>query len=91
VVPDTTYARQVLYVDTARFVPLKLELYARGGRLLKVMDQMDFRYSQGRWYPAEIVIRDTRRQNSKTTIRFSSMSFNVGVPKSVFTKRNLRR
>ncbi len=91
VVPDTTYARQVLYVDTTRFVSLKLELYARGGRLIKVMQQMDVRNSRGRWYPAEIVIRDMRRKNSKTTVRFSSMAFNVGVPESVFTKRNLRR
>ena len=37
--PDVTYEKQVIVVDKNWFIPLEIELYARGGRLLKKMSQ----------------------------------------------------
>jgi len=85
------YDRQVLYIDKTRYVALKLEMYARGGRLMKTMEQFDFKKIEGRYLPARIVIVDKRKKDTSTTIEFISVQFNVAVPSGTFELRNLRR
>ncbi len=90
-VDDVTYQREVVYIDTERFVMLKVDLYARGGRLIKTMLMSDVRSYGSRWYATKMVIMDRRRQNSQTTIQFDSLQFDVSVPSGTFTMQNLRR
>jgi len=89
--PDASYAKQVLAVDQEWFIPLKLELYARGGRQLKEMTQHDVRKVGSRWVPMKIIIRDLRRKDSETVVEFVKIAFDVPVPAEVFTKAYLKR
>lgn len=89
--PEVTYEKQVIIVDQGWFIPVKIELYARGGRLLKNMTQTNVKKINDRWVPFEIGIQDTRKRNSLTTMKFEKISFDVGVPKRAFTKGYLKR
>lgn len=89
--PDAAYARQRLAVDKAWFIPLRLDLFARGGRLLKKMTQEDVTRIGDRWVPRTVVIRDMRRRDSETRIVFEKIAFDVALPDQVFTKAHLKR
>ena len=88
---DALYARQILYVDKNTFVPLRLELFAKGGRMLKTMEEFDIIKQGDRYFARKIVIRDLRKKDSGTTVEILQLQFNVPVSDDVFTRRNLRR
>ncbi len=90
-VPDASYARQVLYVDKTRYLPLKIEMYAKGGRLLKELRQYDIKKIGARYIPWKVTIQDRRRRNSITTLEFKEVQFDVKIPSKIFRKRNLKR
>ncbi len=90
-VSDAAYAKQVVSVDKSRFVLLKIEMYARGGRLLKTMHQRKIEKTGSRFVPKEIEIRDMRKRNSRTLIILDEVLFDPRVPVNTFTKRSLRR
>ena len=90
-VKDALYDRQVIFIDKQRPVALKLDLYARGGRLIKTMEQSDVRNIQGKFVPFKAEITDTRKKNSRTVLEFVSIQFNAEVPDNVFTNQYLRR
>jgi len=89
--PDATYARQIFLIDKNRYVPLQIEMYARGGRLLKKMHQRDIKQIGGRWVASEVTFQDLRKKDSLTRIRFDSMVFDQAVPDKVFSKGYLKR
>lgn len=88
---DIAYYRQEILVDVDRMVALSLRLYARSGRLLKTMEQFDIRSVGGKNVAYKIEIRDTRRENSVTTIEFSELAFDVPVPRGIFSRQNLKK
>lgn len=89
--PDAHYAKQVIYFDRATYVPLKVEMYARGGRLLKVMALSNIKKTGWRYTATRAEIRDMRKKNSKTVMEFSQIRFDIKLPAGVFSRRNLRR
>jgi outer membrane lipoprotein-sorting protein len=90
-VKDALYSRQILYVDKNTYVPLKIEMYAKGGRLLKTMEQFNIVKAGNRHLAKKIVIKDLRKKDSSTTVEVLEMQFNTQIPEGVFTRRNLRR
>jgi len=50
-VDDASYEKQKMWVDQERFVPLKQEMYAKSGQLLKRVLLSDVQQKDGRWYP----------------------------------------
>lgn len=91
IVPDASYEKQVAYIDKEKYIPLKVELYARGGRLLKNMALSDIRKIGWRYVPYKIEFRDTRRRNSKTTLIFKAIEFDAGLPENIFQRRSLKK
>lgn len=89
-VDNVTYDREVLYVDKSKFTPRRIEMYARGGRLLKVMELKNIKNYGSRKVATKIVIKDMRKRNSETTIEFKSISFDISVPSRVFTRQYLK-
>jgi outer membrane lipoprotein-sorting protein len=90
-VKDAPYEKQVLFVDKSKYIPLKMEMFARGGRLLKKITTSNHKTISGRVIPFKMTIQDTRKRNSKTTIEFKKVKFNIKLPKKIFTKRMLKR
>ncbi len=87
---EVSYYRRKSWVDKERFVGLKEELYARSGRLLKVMTAKAVEQFAGRWYPVESVMEDKLRRNTRTEFRVKSIQFNPKIPAGTFTLERLR-
>lgn len=90
-VKDAKYARQVVYVDKSRYIMMKIELYAKGDRLIKTIENFDFVKISGRYLPSRTVVVDKRRKDTSTTIKIKAVKFDIKVPAKVFTHRNLKK
>ncbi len=87
---DVTYRKRNIWIDTEFLVPLRQELYAASGTLLKIQTYGGLAEYSGRWYPTVIVMRDVVRGSGKTTITMSNLVFDVDIPEGTFSKSNLR-
>jgi outer membrane lipoprotein-sorting protein len=89
--PDVSYQTQKLWVDKDRFIPLKKELYAKSGVLLKRMDLSDVSQVKGRWFPKKMLFKDVLKEGEGTEFQFVEIDFNVKIPDYVFSKASLKK
>ncbi len=87
---EVSYYRRKAWIDKERFIGLKEELYARSGRLLKVMNVTRVEKIEERWYPVETVMENKLRQNTRTEFIIKSIEFNPEIPDKTFTLENLQ-
>ena len=90
-VTDVAYYSQKLWVDAERFVPLKEELYAKSGQLLKRMELKDVIQVEGRWFPSTMIYKDMLKEGEGTEFKISNIRFNVNIPDYIFTKAALKQ
>lgn len=90
-VTDAAYHTQKMWVDAERFVPLKQELFAKSGKLLKQMEMKDVVQVQGRWFPTTIIYKDMLKQGDGTEFRMTKISFDQKIPEHIFTKASLKQ
>ncbi len=90
-VTDIAYYRQKLWVDQERFIPLKQDLFARGGQLLKRTEMSDVRQVQGRWFPFTVLYKDMLKQGGGTEFKVTTIRFNDKIPDYIFTKAALKQ
>jgi outer membrane lipoprotein-sorting protein len=90
IVDDVNYASQKMWVDEERFVPLKVELFAKGGKLLKRITFSDVQRVQNRWYPKTFVYKDVLKDGKGTKMIIEEMQLDATIPASVFNKGNLK-
>jgi len=90
-VSDAAYPRQKLWVDRERFVPLRQELYARSGKLLKTALLSDLQRVGGRWYPMQVLYKDMLKQGKGTEFRTTQIAFDQAIPEWIFTKAALKQ
>ena len=90
-VADIAYHTQKIWVDTERFVPLKQEMYAKGGQLLKRSTLSDVKQVQGKWFPMTIVYKDMLKDGSGTEFKMTSVKFDQDIPEYIFTKAALKQ
>jgi len=86
-----TYAKRIAWIDKASYVPLKQELYAVSGMLLKTWEMSDVVAMDGRHVPLTMTIADQVKKGSKTTVKMSDVEFGVDVEDEVFSQRWLER
>jgi outer membrane lipoprotein-sorting protein len=90
-VDDVAYASRKLWVDTERFVPLREELYAKSGQLLKRSTMSDVVLIEGRWFPKTIVYKDMLKQGDGTEFKVLDIKFNQDIPEYIFSKAALKQ
>jgi outer membrane lipoprotein-sorting protein len=90
-VTDVAYYSRKMWIDQERFVPLKEELFAKSGQLLKRTTLSDVKLIQGRWFPMTIVYKDMLREGSGTEFSITSVKFNQQIPDYIFTKAALKQ
>lgn len=88
---DISYPRRLSWIDQEYGVPVREELYATSGMLLKVFRFSEIKDFGGRRFPTVMSAEDQLLQGSKTEIRFDSLEFTVAVPEEVFNLRWLER
>ncbi len=90
-VTDIAYHARKLWVDKERLIPLKQELYAKGGKLLKKLELKDVTQIQGRWYPLRMIFKDMLKVGQGTEFIVDSIQFDQPIPDLIFSKAALRK
>jgi outer membrane lipoprotein-sorting protein len=90
-VEDVAYYAQKIWVDAERFIPLKQELYAKSGQLLKRTELSDVKQIQGRWFPCTVLYKDMLKQGNGTEFKMTSILFDQKIPDYIFTKAALKQ
>lgn len=87
-----TYPKRITSVDKVTAIPLKQELYALSGMLLKTWTMSDVKeFPNGRKFPTRMTVQDHVKKESVTKIEFKDVEFGVDFPKEVFSLRWLER
>ncbi|MEJ5183819.1 MAG: outer membrane lipoprotein-sorting protein [Rectinemataceae bacterium] len=86
-----TFATRILWVDLERNVPLKTELYARSGLLLKTIEVRRLEQIEGRLMPVEVDIIDATRQRSMTRFTMEKVRLDRPMDASLFSLEALTR
>ena len=89
--PEIAYQTQKVWVDKDRFIPLKKELYAKSGILLKRMKLSDVNQIQGRWFPKKILFKDVLKDGDGTEFQIEEIIFNTVIPDYIFSKASLKK
>jgi outer membrane lipoprotein-sorting protein len=87
---DITYQIRKIWVDEEKYVPLREDLYAKSGKLLKKTELYDFKRVQGRWFPGKMVFKDMLKKGDGTEFVIESIEFDTEIPEYIFTKASLR-
>lgn len=87
---DVAYQMRKLWVDKARFIPLKEELYAKSGKMLKMTELSNITQHGSRWYPGKITFKDMLKQGAGTEFIVDEIRFNVEIPEYMLNKASLR-
>lgn len=88
---DVAYHFRKLWVDKERMIPLREDLIAKSGKLLKTLNLMDVKQIDGRWYPMRMRFKDVLKEGQGTEVMVESVEFDVIIPAYMFTKAALRR
>ncbi|MFC1481262.1 outer membrane lipoprotein-sorting protein [Candidatus Neomarinimicrobiota bacterium] len=92
IVDDVSYPKRRSWVDAEYFLPMKEELYAKSGKLLKSSTMGGVMKIEGRWYPKSFNFKDELKRNSKgTEWIIDTIEFDVDIPESRFQKSGLRK
>jgi len=91
-VKGLSYPKRRSWVDKEYLLPIKEELYAKSGKLLKTASLEGIKKIQGRWFPSKFVYKDELKRNSKgTEWIIDNIEFNKKIPDSRFSKALLRK
>jgi outer membrane lipoprotein-sorting protein len=86
-----SYYKRKLWISKKTHVAMKMERYAETGLLLKTMTARDIKVHGGRNYPMVLEMQDAMRKGSKTTFTMSDVVFDVAIPETTFSRRNLMK
>jgi len=87
---DVSYFKRKIWVDRQRFIPLKEELFASSGKILKNMEILKVEKMGRRWYPKEIRFKDMMKEGKGTIFRILKIQFDVNIPPYIFSKASLK-
>jgi len=88
---DIAYYKRKIWVDQSRDIPLKEELYAKSGKLLKKAELKDVTRTQGRWFPKRIIFKDMLKKGKGTEFIIGAIQFDQEIPEHIFSKAALRK
>ena len=88
---NVAYHEIKLWVDRDRLIPLKEELYAKTGKLLKKMELKDVDKIQTRWFPRRIIFKDMMKTGTGTEFIIEEIAFDQPIAAYIFSKAALKR
>lgn len=87
-----SYPKRREWVDAEYFLPVKEELYAKSGKLLKSTSMDGIKKVGERWFPTRFIFKDELKKNSKgTEWIIKDIQFDQDIPEVIFSKSNLRK
>lgn len=88
---DVSYDKRKIWIDKERFVPLKEDLFAKSGKLLKRTTLSDIVRIDERWFPKKILFKDMLKKGDGTEFIIEEIEFNVDIPEYLLTKASLKK
>jgi len=90
-VDDASYESRKIWVDTERYVPLREELFAKSGQLLKKTELREVKQIDGRWYPTKMNYKDMLKDGKGTDFVVLEIEFDAEIPAYIFSKAALKK
>ena len=91
-VKGLSYPMRRAWIDKEYLLPMKEELYAKSGKLLKTSTLDGIKKVQSRWFPSRFIYKDELKRNSKgTEWVIDEITFDTDIPESRFLKARLRK
>jgi outer membrane lipoprotein-sorting protein len=90
-VPEIAYQGMKLWVDQERNIPLREEMYAKSGTLLKRTELSNVELINKRWYPKKILFKDMLKEGMGTELIVEDIQFNVPIADHIFSKASLKK
>ncbi len=91
-VKGLSYPMRRAWIDKEYLLPMKEELYAKSGKLLKTSTMDGIKKVQGRCFPSLFIFKDELKRNSKgTECIMEEIEFDTEIPDSRFLKARLRK
>jgi len=87
---DIAYEMRKIWVDQERIIPLKEELYAKSGKLLKKLELKDVVRLDDRWFPRRMIFKDVLKKGKGTEFIIDDIKFDQDIPRHVFSKAALK-
>lgn len=87
---EVNYQTRKMWVDKVRYIPLKEELYAKSGKLLKKLELSEIRKIGNRWYPQKMVFKDMLKKGDGTEFIVEEIIFDKEIDAYIFTKAFLK-
>jgi len=88
---EVSYYRRKLWIDKNYKFPIKEELYAKSGKLMKETTITDFKKIGERNYPTKIKMVNKLRQKTYTELNLEEVKLDIKIPDRIFTKSYLER
>ncbi len=88
---SVAYYKRKLWVDKKHDIPVREELYAKSGQLLKKTTLSDVKKIEGRWFPTRVVFKDMLSTGDGTEFIMEDIQFNKEIPDYIFSKASLRK
>ncbi|MFH1726792.1 MAG: outer membrane lipoprotein-sorting protein [Pseudomonadota bacterium] len=88
---NVSYHSRLLWVNKEKWLPIKEELYAKSGKLLKTIKIEEVMKVDDRFYPQKIVFKDELGKGKGTVWIVESIKFNQKIPDYKFTKAALKK
>ena len=86
------YPSRRAWVDAEYFLPMKEELYAKSGKLLKSTSMDKIKKIDNRWFPSYFYYKDELKRNSKgTEWIIDEIKFDIDIPDNQFSKSKLKK
>jgi outer membrane lipoprotein-sorting protein len=89
--PTVSYHSRRVWVDKERYVPLREDRFAKGGKLLKTTEVDSVSRRQGRWVPDRVTFKDALKTGAGTEFIVDSLQLDVPIPDYIFSKAALRK
>ena len=90
-VEDVSYVKRKVWIEQERYVPLKEELFAKSGQLLKTTILSDIVMMDGRWFPKKMLYKDMLKNGKGTEFEFVNIEFDASIPDHIFSKASLKK
>lgn len=87
---ESDYSFLRMWVDSKRYLPLRIEYYDQNDQLLKVLTTSDYQLVDERW-TAKTLQMENIQSSSKTVMHVKQVQFDIVLDPNVFTTRNLER
>ena len=85
------YTRQVAWIDTVAYRPMKVDYYDRKGSLLKTLNSEGFQQYADKHWRADKMMMENHQTGKSTTLSWTNYEFKTGLSENDFDKNSLKR